>query len=120
MVVNRVGETQQKIETLGQQLQAPVVELLQRAELSVQAQPHVDPQGAIAVAVIPNPDGQRPIMVWFVPTSDYQAFVQQFEPENTAEKITAITIGANKLLVAPKGSYAALTNRCTARPWKRS
>ena len=109
VVVNRVGETQQKIETLGQQLQVPVVELLRRAQLSVQTQPHVDPKGAVAIAVIPNPDGQRPIMVWFVPTSDYQAFVKQFQPENAAEKMTAITIGANKLLVAPKGSYAALT-----------
>ena len=88
VVVNRVGETQQKIETLGQQLQTPIAELLRRAQISVQTQPHVDPQGAVAIAVIPNPAGQPPIAVWFVPTGDYQAFVKQFQPEDAAGKIT--------------------------------
>ena len=109
VVVNRFGETQQKIETLGQQLQVPFVELLSRAQFSVQTQPHVDPQGAVAIAVLPNPDGQRPITVWFVPTGDYQAFVKQFQPEGAADKITSITVGTSRLLVAPKGSYAVLT-----------
>ena len=108
VVVNRVGETQQKIETLGQLLQVPFGELLGRAQLNVQSQPQVDPQGAVAIAVLPNPAGQRPIAVWFVPTSDYQAFVKQFQPEGAAAKIASITVGTNKLLVAPKGSYAVL------------
>ena len=109
VVVNRVGETQQKIETLGQQLQTPLAELLRRAQISVQSQPHVDPKGAVAIAVMPTPAGQPPIAVGFVPTSDYQAFVKQFQPEDAAGKITPITIGANKLLVAPQGGYAVLT-----------
>ncbi|MHB8970216.1 MAG: hypothetical protein ACYC3X_10835 [Pirellulaceae bacterium] len=109
VVVNRVGETQQKIETLGQQLQIPAVELLRQAQFSVQSQPHVDPQGAVAIAVFPNPAGERPLTVWFVPTSDYQAFVNQFQPEDAAAKITTITVGTSKFLVAPKGSYAVLT-----------
>ena len=104
VVVNRVGETQQKIETLGQQLQVPFVELLRRAQFSVQTQPHVDPQGAVAIAVLPNSDGQRPITVWFVPTGDYQAFVKQFQPEDGAERITSITVGASRLLVARKAA----------------
>ncbi len=109
VVVNRVGETQQKIETLGQQLQVPFVELLRRAQFNLKTQPHVDPQGAVAIAVLPNPDGQRPITVWFVPTGNYQALVKQFQPEDAADKITSITVGTNRLLVAPRGSYAVLT-----------
>ena len=119
VVVNRVGETQQKIETLGQQLQVPFVELLRRAQFSVQTQPQVDPQGAIAIAVLPNPDGQRPITVWFVPTGDYQAFVQQFQPEDAADKITSITVGTSRLLVAPKGSYAVLTQTANRKSLER-
>jgi hypothetical protein len=79
----------------------------------------VDPQGAVAIAVLPNPDGQRPITVWFVPTGDYQAFVKQFQPEDAAEKISSITLGTSRLLVAPKGSYAVLTQPLNRKSLER-
>ena len=111
VVVNRVGETQQKTEKLGQQLQVPFAELLRRAQFNLQTQPHVDPQGAVAIAFLPNPDGQRPITVWFVPTGDYQALVKQFQPEDADEKITSITVGTNRLLVALEAATPCSRNR---------
>ena len=108
-VLNRIGETQQKIETLGKQLQVPAAELLRASQMTTQTQPNIDPQGALAIAVVPDPDGQRPTIVWFVPIKDYQAFLKQFQPDDATAKIAKITLGTNQFAVAKKGGYAVLT-----------
>lgn len=108
-VVNRIGQTQEKLETLGKQLQVPGAESLRGSPMSIQGQPHVDPQGTLAIAAVPDPDGQRPTVVGFVPMKDYQAFLKQFQSEDATEMIARITLGANKFAVAKKGSYAVLT-----------
>jgi hypothetical protein len=108
VAINRVGETQKKLDQLGTQLQVPVAALLQKAQLSVAAQPNVDPQGAVALAVVPDPDHQVPILLWFVATRDYAAFVKQFQPDDASAKITKLTVGPKELLATRKGGYAVL------------
>jgi hypothetical protein len=108
VVINQVGQTQKKLEALGQQLQVPVADLLGAAKLTADAQPHIDPQGAAAIAVVPEADRPLPTVVGFIPTRDYAALLKQFQVDDATAKIATVTVGSTQVLVAKKGSYAVL------------
>jgi hypothetical protein len=110
-LVNRVGATNEKVTTLANKLKIPMpgspLDMLKGA-LGVEK--GLAEKGSLAVAAFAGKDGSdEPSPLFFVPVSNYQDFIKQFEPDDPSAPIAAITLKDGKELVAAKrGNYAIM------------
>lgn len=108
-VVNRIGQTDAKIEQLAQSMKKPSTEetLLEMLQKKFHVEEGLDRQRAVAVVAMPSsrPAGE-PVPFVLVPVTNYQAFVDQFEPEEVTSKISRVTFGREDGLMANKDGYA--------------
>jgi hypothetical protein len=110
-VVNRVGATNEKVAALANKLKVPVpgspLDMLKGA-LGVEK--GFAEKGSLAVALFANKaDADEPSPLFFVPVSNYQDFIKQFEPDDPTAAIAAVKLKDGKELVAAKrGNYAIM------------
>ncbi|HWA98217.1 MAG TPA: hypothetical protein VG713_06975 [Pirellulales bacterium] len=110
ILVNRLGATSKKIESIGQRLHLPVPGLLPIAKLRLGLNEGVDDEGSAAMAFLPRNDGDAGAADFLIaiPVTDYAKFLGQLAPENADASPTAVMIAGQPAHVARKGSFALL------------
>ncbi len=106
VVVNRIGETNEKIQAFAQRLNAPPFDLFGTAKQMVGAQEGVDDEGSLALAAVPSATHGAPVTVAFVPVSDYAALIQQWNAQVGDDGIARLTVADRPLVAAAKNGYA--------------
>lgn len=106
--VNRIAESDAKLQGLARHVQAPAASLLGLAKAASGAQKGLDVSGTAAVVVM---SGKTPkadsVTILLAPVADYQEFLKNWEPKKV-EAITELTVGGQQVLVAQCGRYAAI------------
>jgi hypothetical protein len=106
VVVNRLAETSGKVAELTKKMQLPAPDLLTLLKASTGMQAGLDEKRSLAVAAVTA--GGAPAPVWFVPVTDFAAFLKQFQPADPQARIASAVIANNKSVVARKGSFAVV------------
>ncbi len=110
VVIQRIGEADQKVAEVAKLMELPVPSVLELAKLQANAKEGVDAMGSLALFALASEDpGGVPVPVTLVPTTDYQSFLKQFEPEDAGDGIHKVRIAGLPLVVGTKGGYAVLT-----------
>ena len=89
VVVNHVGQTNDKLRALALRLKASPFDFLSTAKLTLGLQEGVDEKGSIALAAVPSAPNGVPVTVSFVPTADYAAVLKQLKAEKGDDGIAA-------------------------------
>lgn len=108
VVVNRVGETNEKLKALALRLKVPPFDFLSTAKLTLGVQQGLDEKESIALAAVPSTPSGVPVMVSFVPTADYAALLKQLKATTGDDGIAKLSVGDRKFVAAQKGGYAAV------------
>jgi hypothetical protein len=115
VLVNRLGETDAKIQALGRQMELPVPSPLSMFKKKVGLQGVLDEKGSAAIVVMPGKEADsRPVALLFLPVTDYPQFLRQLKAENPSAKIVDVRVGDVPLLVGKRDGYAVV-----ARPGHR-
>jgi len=108
VVVNRVGETNEKLRALALRLKVPPFDFLSTAKLTLGLQEGLDEKGSVALAAVPGTPNGGPVLVSFVPTSDYAALLKQLKAETGADGIAKVSVGEKEFVTAQKDGYAVV------------
>ena len=112
-VLNRLADTNARVQKLTQKMQLPVPDLLPMAQMFTGIQQGLDTKGGLAAAVFAD-DHEDALwgmsLAVFVPVTDYKVFLEQLQPEDVAAQITEVTVLGGKYLAAKKGDFAVLTS----------
>lgn len=110
-VLNRIGETDAKIQKLAGQLQLPVPGALAKLKDAAGVKEGINEQGAAAIVVMPSDgDDAQPAVLLLVPVTDFGKFLGQLKPEDATAKVAKITVFGGPYLAAKRGSYAVLAD----------
>jgi hypothetical protein len=111
VLVNRLGQTNDKITALAKRLKMDLPgSPLEMIKGAVGAEKGLAPKGSFAIAAFAGEDeSDKPRPLIYVPVTDYQAFIDQLQPEDASEGISKITAKNGKAMLAGKrGNYAIL------------
>lgn len=107
VVVNRLGETDAKVQQLSQQMQVPMPGPLALLKAKAELADGLDEEGSAAVLLMPGAEADaNPIGIVVMPVGDYQALLDQYETEEVTDAITSLEIAGKPVVVAAKGSFA--------------
>jgi hypothetical protein len=107
--VKEIGQANSKITKLVRLVGQQAPDLLGMARLTTGLNDGVNTKGSLAVALLPGVDGV-PTPVIFVPTTDFQALLKQFKPEDSTAKIVDVEIAFNATVIAKKGDFAVIAS----------
>lgn len=110
VLVNRLAETDAKIQSLGQQMQLPVPSPLEMFKTAAGVPEGLDEKGSAAIVVMPGKDASKqPVAVLnFVPVTDYRQFIEQLKPNNASAAIVEVQVRGRSFLVGNRGGYAVV------------
>ena len=106
VVINRLADTDKKIQAMGQRMKLPIPSLVAMAKTQSRIANGVDDTGSICLVFLPTSAG--PSAVLYVPVDDYAAFIEQLEPEGTEDNITAGRLMGRPVIVGKKISHAVV------------
>ncbi len=120
VTVNRLADADAKLVSLGERMKLPIPSALTAMKKMAGIEEGLDEKGAMAWVLLSGGEEEfEPVMIAFVPVTDYQAFIAQLEPEKPTAKITTVEIGFEKLAVGQAGDFAAITEASNRRFLKR-
>ncbi len=132
VVIHHLSDTDAKVQKVAKQVQAPIPSLLAAAKTMSGISKGLDEKGDAALVVMPlknagdekadekaEEQGDKPDAlaaaaetgwagVLLLPVTDYRAFLDQFHPAKTGEKVTEVSAMGKTALVAGRGDYALL------------
>jgi len=107
VLVNRLAESDAKIQALCRQMQLPAPSPLSMLKAQAGIKQALDEKGSAAIVVMPGEEaGSPPAAVLFLPVTDYPQFIGQLKPEDASAKIVEVRIADQSLLVGNRGGYA--------------
>jgi hypothetical protein len=111
VVISHINEADARLSDLAEQLKLPLpgsVLKLAKAQLGISK--GLNDEGTALVALIPDPDlDSEPVGVFFVPTTDYKALLQELKAKNPDAEITEFQPPKGPaMLIARKGPFAAI------------
>jgi hypothetical protein len=110
VAVNQPTEVDAKVQALARELQLPVPPLVEMFKMKSAIQEGVDEKGTVVFAALaPEDGGPTPSPMLLIPVTDYDKFLAQLKPENTAGEVSEITFVGDASLARHVGGYAALT-----------
>jgi len=113
-VINRVGQTNDKLVSLSKRLKLEMHDSpLEKLKAALGGDKGLADKGTAAVAAFAGKgedDEPRPLI--FVPVADYKAFVDQLQPGETKDGITAIKLKMieKEMFVGKRGNYAVVAH----------
>ncbi len=109
-VLNSLSDTSARVHKLTEKMQLPVPELLQLAQLYTGIQEGVDLDGTIAAAMFPADESASWMdrIAYFVPVTDYNAFVAQLQADDPDAEICEITLMGQSFLASEKDEFAVI------------
>ncbi len=109
IVVPRIADADAKIAEVARLIQVPAPGVLAMAKLSAGIKEGLDEQGSLALTFVAGAgDEAIPVPFLFVPTTNYDKLIKQFEPEDAGEGISQISIAGQASLVGKKGKFAVV------------
>jgi len=109
VAANRIAETSAKVQKIAKQVGAPSVGLLNLAKEFTGADKGIDETRSAAVVFMPGKNSKsEPPPVFLIPVADYKQFLEAWDAK-PADKIVEVTIRGEPMLIANRGSYAAIT-----------
>lgn len=108
VVVNRVGQTNDKLRALALQLKVPPFDFLSTAKLTLGVQEGLDEKGSVALVAVPSTPNGAPVLVSFVPMTDYAAVLKPLKAETGDGGIARFSVGERTFVAAQKGGYAVV------------
>jgi hypothetical protein len=116
VLVNRLAESDAKIQALCRQMQLPAPSPLSMLKAQAGIKQALDEKGSAAIVVMPGEEaGSRPAAVLFLPVTDYPQFIRQLKPDDVSAKIVEVRVADQPFLVGNCGGYAVV-----ARPSHRN
>jgi len=107
VLVNRLAESDAKIQALCRQMQLPAPSPLNMLKAQAGIKQALDEKGSAAIVVMSGEEaGSPPAAVLFLPVADYPQFIGQLKPEDASAKIVEVRIADQSLLVGNRGGYA--------------
>jgi hypothetical protein len=111
-VVNRLAETDAKVQKLAGQLNLPVAGVLAHLKDSAGIKEGLDEKRpAASVLMAPAKADGLPVVMLMVPVTDYALFLKQLKPEEAAGKLSKVTVFGGPFLIGRRGSYAVLAEQ---------
>ena len=105
--INGLGRTDGKLIELGQQMQLPVPSLLTKLKEQIDVEKGLDEKGSAAIVAMPGKDtDSEPIMLVFVPVTDFKQFGGQLGAKDAQNGLVEVGVMRAKFLVGNKGEYA--------------
>ena len=120
VLVNRLDTADEQIGKLAAQLQLPVQRVLPLVKGEFSIRQGVDDHGSGALAILPGqPDAPLPVVIKYIPVSDYKQFLGQFDPEASETGIAEVKMGSRQVAIGHKGSFAVVANQSDREVLKR-
>jgi hypothetical protein len=108
-VVHHLAETSAKLKKLGEQVQAPIPDVLDQVKTATGIEKGLDEKGAVVGIVMPGEDSKaEPQAVAAIPVTNYEQFLEQLKPEKKEGGIAQVTLARSSMLVANRGGFALL------------
>ncbi len=109
VIVNHLNQADEQVIKLADEMQIPLPGLLTLVKMQSGIHEGVDDSGSAVLALMPGAaEGSLPIGVKFVPITDYQKFVGQFKPADSAAEIVEADFGGQASVIAHKGDFAVI------------
>lgn len=111
-LINRLAETDAKVQALGRELQLPVPSPLDLLKARAGLEGVLDEKGTAAIALLPGVDGAlRPVAVAFVPVTDYEEFIRKLKPDDASARIVEVRLGNQAFVIGNRGGYAVVARQ---------
>ena len=107
VVINRLADTDGKIQAMGQRMKLPISSLMSTVKTQGGIVEGVDDSCSIALVFLPTAQG--PTAVLYVPVDNYVAFIEQLEPEGTDNNITTASLMGRPVIMGNKSGHAVVT-----------
>lgn len=112
VVVNRLDETDAAIVEFAEECELPAISPLGLLLLQSGVSEGIDRQGAAAMVFLPGEDTDpEPIVLVYVPVTDFGQFVEQLDAENPKGKMVKIQFFGSDSLAAQRDGYAVIAER---------
>ena len=110
LVVNRLAETDAKIQQTAQQMGLPPISPLTMFKTRDGIKGGVDEKRSAALVAMPAEDpGSKPAVLFVLPVSDFQKLIEPFEPDDPSAAIVQVQGREGPALVAELKGYALAT-----------
>ncbi|MFH1918896.1 MAG: hypothetical protein ABIP48_03270 [Planctomycetota bacterium] len=110
LVVNRLAETDAKIQQTAQQMGLPAISPLTMFKTRDGIKGGVDEKRSAALVAMPAEDpGSKPAVLFVLPVSDFQKLIEPFEPDDPSATIVQVQGREGPALVAELKGYALAT-----------
>ncbi|NQT39738.1 MAG: hypothetical protein HQ581_19740 [Planctomycetes bacterium] len=120
VTVNRLADADAKLVSLGERMKLPIPSALTAMKTMAGIKEGLDEKGTMAWALFSAGEEEfEPVMIGFVPVTDYQAFIAQLKPEKASAKITTVEVGRETLVVGQAGDFAVMAEASERRVLKR-
>jgi hypothetical protein len=107
VLVNRLAESNAKIQALCRELQVPAPSPLSLFKAQAGVKEALNEKGTAAIVIMPGEEaGGRPAAVLYLPVTDYQQFIRQLKPQDASARIVGVRVANQDFLVAARGGYA--------------
>ncbi|GIW78976.1 MAG: hypothetical protein KatS3mg105_0783 [Gemmatales bacterium] len=110
VIINQVSDVNAKLKTLATKIGAPPMDALDLVKSQLAIEKGLNEKGTVVGAFFADKDKPQDDagLLLFIPVSDYEDFIGQFEPKKAKGKIREITIAGEKSLVVQKGTFAVI------------
>jgi hypothetical protein len=110
VAVNRLAETDAKIQKTLKQMQLPPFSFLAQFKAKSRIQGGLDEGRGGAVVAMPGPEADSdPAVLMFLPVTDFGKLIEPFQPDDASAPIVRVQGSKGEALVAKLGSYAVTT-----------
>jgi hypothetical protein len=110
-VVNRLAQADAKLHAFGKQIQQPIPSLLATAKQKTGVEKGLDEKGAaVLVMLAPGEADGEPVILLYVPVTDYQQFLAQLKPEDATADLPEVQVMGGPFLVGSRGGYAVFAD----------
>jgi len=105
--INGLGQADGKVVKLAKRMQLPATSLLTKLKEEIGIEKGLDEEGSAAIVVMPGEDADaEPIVLLFVPVTDFKQFIGQLDAEDAEDGLVEVDVMDAGFLVGSKGGYA--------------
>jgi hypothetical protein len=109
VVVNRLAETDAKLQKLCQQLDLPIDSVLQLAKSGAGIEKGLDEKGSVMFVMLPPAEGKaEPVTLIYLPVVNYKELLIELKATAAKEGISEIAFAGQPTVIGGAGNYAVL------------
>ena len=111
-LVNRLAESDAKVQAVAKQLKLPIPSPLSMFKARAGIEGVLDETGTAGMMLLPGENaGSQPTVVVFLPVTDYKQFLQKMKADDTSGKIVEVQNGNQSFVIGNRGGYALVAKK---------